>query len=120
MGGIVQRRNTATSKYTPGRLNSRRSRGASTNTIKTETNSNALVYFERKPSPISRPVTGQYQEKRGLFSKASQNVNIPAIQKKIESASIVIRTAPTLKIGVAFKAITAQRAAVGPNRRRAK
>src|SRR5262249_37775793 len=99
---------------------SRRSRGASANTITTETNSNALVYFERKPSPISRPVTGQYHEKRGLFSKASQNVNTAAIQKKIESASIVIRTAPTLKIGVRIKATTAHRAGVGPNRRRAK
>ena len=102
-------------------LNSRRSRGTSANTTKTETISKAFVYLQRKPSPISRPVVGQYHEpwERSTFSKASQNVNIAVTQKKIDSASIVISTAPMLKIGVAFKPITAQRPAVGPDKRRA-
>jgi hypothetical protein len=65
-------------------------------------------------------VTGQYHDQLGLFSTASQNVNIAAIQKKIDNASIVIRIAPMLKIGVAFKAMTAHRPAVAPNKRRAK
>src|SRR5262245_275427 len=112
--------NIPISKYTPGRLNSRRRRGASHSTNNTETNSNAFVYLQRNPSPISRPVTGQYHEKLGLFSTASQNVNMAAIQKKIDNASIVITTAPMLKIGVAFKAMTAHRPAVAPNKRRAK
>jgi 2-hydroxychromene-2-carboxylate isomerase len=47
-------------------------------------------------------------------------VNIAAIQKKIDSASIVITIAPMLKIGVAFKAMTVHRPAVPPNSRRAK
>src|SRR5262249_9052442 len=119
---MVQRTNMPISKYRPGRLNSRRSRGTSASTTKTETNSNAFVYLQRKPNPISRPVIGQYHEprKRSGFSTASQNVNIAAIQKKIDNASIVIRTAPTLKIGVTFKAMTAHRPAVAPNKRRAK
>ncbi len=85
-----------------------------------EISSSALVYFERNPSPTSKPVSGQYQEKCGDFSSASQKANIAASQKKIDNASMVIKTAPTLKIGVAFKAITAQSAAGAPNRRRAK
>src|SRR5437899_3237747 len=117
---MVQRTNIPIRKYTPGRLNSRRSRGTSARTSNTEINSNAFVYLQRNPSPISRPVTGQYHEKLGLFSTASQKANIAAIQKKIDSASIVISTAPMLKIGVAFKPITAQRPAVGPNKWRAK
>jgi hypothetical protein len=116
----VQRTNIPINKYTLERLNSRRSRGTSASTTSTEINSNAFVYLQRKPSPISRPVSGQYHEKLGLLSKASQNVNIAAIQKKIDSASIVITIAPMLKIGVAFKAMTAHRPAVPLNKRRAK
>src|SRR5215472_14518611 len=86
IGGIVQRTNIAISKYTPGRLNSRLSRGTSARTANTEINPNAFVYLERNPSPISRPVSGQCQERLGLFSNASQKVNIAAIQKKMDSA----------------------------------
>src|ERR1700745_2327597 len=120
IGGIVQTTNIPISKYTPGRLNSRRNRGTSASTTNTETNSNALVYLQRNPNPISRPVIGQYHDKLGVFSSASQKVNIAAIQKKIDNASIVITTAPMLKIGVAFKAMTAHRPEVAPNKRRAK
>jgi len=78
------------------------------------------VYLERNPSPISRPVNGQFHENCGLFSNASQNVNIAASQKKIDKASIVITNAPMLKMGVTFKAMTAQSPAVALNSRRAK
>jgi hypothetical protein len=47
-------------------------------------------------------------------------VNIAASQKKIDSASIVIRKAPMLKIGVTFNAMTANKPAVALNNRRAK
>src|SRR6516162_6210051 len=119
---MVQRRNVPISKYTPGRLNSRRSRGTNAKTIKTESASNAFVYLQRKPSPISRPVSSQYHELRKCsgFSTASQKVNIAAIQKKTDNASIVIRTALMLKIGAAFKPRTAHKPAVAPNRRREK
>ena len=120
MGGIVQRANITTNEYKPGCLNSCLSRGARASTKKIETSSNAFVYLERNPSPISKPVSGQYQEKCGLFSNASQNVNIAASQKKTDNASIVIRNAPILKIGVAFSAMTAHNAAVALNKRRAK
>jgi hypothetical protein len=120
IGGIVQRANIPISKYRPGRLNSRRSLGTSASTANTEINSNAFVYLQRKPNPINRPVNGQYHVTPGVFSTASQKVNIAATQKKTDSASIVITTAPMLKIGVAFKAMTAHRPAVSPNNRRAK
>ena len=120
MGGIVQRAKITSNRYSPERLNSCLSRGARASTKRAETSSKALVYLERKPRPISKPVNGQYQEKRGLLSTASQNVNIAASQKKIDSASIVIRNAPILKMGVAFNAITAHRPAVALNNRRAK
>ena len=51
---------------------------------------NAFVYLHRKPSPMSAPVAGQCQENSGLRSSASQQVNIAAVQKKIESGSIVM------------------------------
>ena len=107
-------------EYKPGRANSCLSLGARASTSKIETSSNAFVYLERNPKPISNPVSGQCQEKRGLFSSASQNVNIAANQKKTDNASIVIRNAPMLKIGVAFNAMTAQKPAVALNNRRAK
>src|ERR1043166_8004636 len=111
---------SAINEYKPGRLNSCLSRGARASTKRIETSSNAFVYLERKPNPISNPVNGQYQERRGLFSTANQNVNIAAIQKKTDSASIVIRNEPILKIGVTFSATTAHNAAVELNKRRAK
>src|SRR6201993_1048863 len=111
---------SASNEYKLGRLNSCLSRGASASTNTIETSSNVFVYLERNPSPISNPVNGQYQEKRGLFSNASQNVNIAASQKKTDNASIVIRNAPILKIGVTFSAMTAHNAAVALNKRRAK
>ena len=107
-------------EYKPGRANSCLSRGARASTSRIETSSNAFVYLERNPSPTSNPVSGQYKEKRGLLSSASQNVNIAANQKKIDNASIVIRNAPMLKIGVTFNAMTAQKPAVALNNRRAK
>src|SRR5207244_13558929 len=102
------------------RANSCLSRGAkqSTNTI--EISASAFVYLERNPSPVNNPVTGQYHEKRGLFSTANQNVNIAASQKKTDNASMVIRNAPMLNIGVTFNAITAHKPAVPLNKRRAK
>src|SRR5207248_7555559 len=93
IGGIVQRTNIPISKYTLDRLNSRRSRGTSASTSNTEISSSVFVYLQRNPSPISRPVAGQYHEKLGFFSKASQKVNIAAIQKKTDSTSIVITVA---------------------------
>ena len=116
----MQRANIASRKYKPGRANSLLRRGASARTARTETSSNAFVYLDRNPSPINNPVSGEYQVKYGLFSSASQNVNIAASQKKIDKASIVIRNAPILKIGVTFKAMTADNPAVALNNRRAK
>src|SRR5207247_3628060 len=68
IGGIVQRTNIPIIKYTPGRLNSLRSRGTSARTSNTEINSNAFVYLQRNPSPISRPVSGKQHETPGLLS----------------------------------------------------
>ena len=78
------------------------------------------MYLQRNPIPTSRPVTGQNQEKFGLRSRASQNVNMAAVQKKIESGSIVMRRLPMLKIGTALSASTAQNPAVALKRRRVK
>src|SRR6266508_1778853 len=117
---MVQRANTMSNEYKPGRANSRLSLGARASTSRIETSSNAFVYLERNPNPISNPVSGQYNEKRGLFSSASQKVNIAANQKKIDNASIVIRNPPILKIGVTLSAMTAQKPAVALNNRRAK
>src|ERR1700758_3488653 len=120
MGGIAQTAKITINEYKAGCLNSCLSRGARASTRKTETSSNALVYLERKPSPISNPVSGQYQEKRGLFSSASQKVNIAASQKKTDKASIVITNAPMLNIGVTFNAMTAHNPASALNNRRVK
>src|SRR4029077_9031414 len=120
IGGIVQSANTPSNEYRPGRANSRLSRGASASTNTIDTSSSAFVYLERKPSPISNPVAGQYHEKCGLFSIASQNVNIAASQKKTDKASIVITNAPILNIGVTFNAMTVHSPAVALNKRRAK
>src|SRR5437667_3815614 len=117
---MVQTANITINEYKPRCLDSCLSRGARASTRKIEASSNALVYLERNPSPISNPLSGQYQEKRGLFSSASQNVNIAASQKKTDKASIVITKAPILKIGVTFSASTAHRPAVVLNSRRAK
>ena len=73
-----------------------------------ETSSKAFVYLQRNPRPIRKPVAGQCQEKFGLRSIASQKVNMAAVQKKTESGSIVIRMLPTLNIGIALIASTAQ------------
>src|SRR5438876_6807022 len=120
IGGTLHKANTPSSKYKPGRANSCRSRGARASTSKIEISSNAFVYLQRNPSPISNPVSGQCQEKRGLFSTASQNVNIAASLKKTDSESIVITNAPMLKIGVTFKATIAHQPAVALNKPRAK
>src|ERR1041385_4152215 len=120
IGGTVQMANRASNEYRFGRANSRLSRGAKASTSTIETISSAFVYLERNPSPTSNPVNGQYQEKCGLLSMASQNVHIAASQKKTDNASMVMRNAPTLKIGVTFSAITAHNAAVALNKRRAK
>src|SRR2546430_16431430 len=85
-----------------------------------ETSSRALVYLERNPSPMRSPVKSQCQENWGLFSNASQKVNIAASQKKIDNASIVITNAPMLKMGVTFSAMTAHRPAGAVNSRRGK
>src|SRR5260370_27766554 len=116
----MQRAKSAINEYKPGRLNSCLSRGAKASTNTIETISSAFVYLERNPSPINNPVSGQYQEKCGLFSTASQDVNIAASQKKTDNASILIRNAPILKIGLTFSAMTAHNAAVALNKRRAK
>src|SRR5437773_1655547 len=120
IGGTVQRANIPSNEYKPGRENSCLSLGTRASTSRIETSSNALVYLERNPKPISNPVSGQCQEKRGLFSSAGQKVNIAASQKKIESASMVIRNAPILKMGVTFKAMTAHKPALALNNLRAK
>src|SRR5712691_8755171 len=103
------------SQYRPGFLNSCRSRGANARMSSTHASSSAFVYRERNPKPMSSPVTGQYQENCGLRSSASQKVNIAAIQKKSDNASVVIRNAPTLKIGVTLSATTAHKPAVSLN-----
>jgi hypothetical protein len=57
------------------------------------------------------PVAGQSQSERGVRSSASQKVNMAAVQKKIESGSIVMTRLPTLKSGMALRAITTQKPA---------
>src|SRR2546423_2410061 len=117
---MVQTTKSPSKQYNPGRLNSCRKRGANVRTRSTHTISNALVNRDRKPSPISNPVSGHQGEKRGLFSTASQRVNIAATQKKSDNASVVMTNAPTLKIGVTLNAITVQRPTFSLNRRRPK
>jgi hypothetical protein len=60
---------------------------------------------------MRRPVAGQSQTERGVRSRASQKVKRAAVQKKIESGSIVMTRLPTLKSGMAFSAITTQKPA---------
>src|SRR6476620_4750154 len=119
-GGNVQSRNIPSSKYKPGRLNSRRNRGTRRSTIMIEISSSALVYLHKKPIPTSRPVAGQCQENSGLRSKAHQKVNIAAVQKRIERGSIVMTKLPMFKIGVALRASTSHSPAIALKRRRAK
>src|SRR2546426_6818146 len=52
-----------------------------------------------------RPV----KRKLRTLSTASQNVNVAAIQKKIDNASVVMTNAPTLKMGVTLNAIAVQK-----------
>ena len=59
----------------------------------------AFVILHRNPTPVSSPVSTHHHEKAGLFSSASQSVQSDAAQKKIEGASIVISSAPALKMG---------------------
>src|SRR4029077_14461341 len=91
IGGTVQRAKTPVSRYKPGRANCCRNRGANASTSTTEMNSRPFVYLQRNPSPINRPVAGQYHENRGLCASASQKANIAANQKKIDNGSIVMR-----------------------------
>src|SRR5437764_12749178 len=118
IGGIVQIMKTPRSQYNPGRLNSWRRRGANASTSKMQMISNAFVNRERNPRPISNPVNGHQNEKRGLFSTANQKLNIVAVQKKIDKASVVMTNAPILKIGVTFSAITAHKPTFSLNKRR--
>src|SRR5476649_313381 len=111
IGGTVQSAKNASAAYKPGRRNSLRHRGVSARTSKIETNSNALVYLHKNPSPTSKPVSGHHHEKLGLRSSASQNANIAPAQKKIESGSIVMKKLPMLKSGVTLSAITPQKPA---------
>ena len=69
---------------------------------------------------MSSPVNGHHQEKLGLRSSASQKVKKAAIQKKIESGSIVMTRLPMLKMGVTFTATTVQNPAGALKKRRAK
>src|ERR1700730_2594363 len=117
IGGMVHKTKIPSKQYKPGRLNSWRNRGAKAKTRSTQTISKALVNRDRNPRPMSSPVSGHQNEKRGLFSTASQKLNIAANQKKIDNASVVITNAPTLKIGVTLKAITAQRPTFSLNNR---
>src|ERR1700730_3304362 len=117
---MVQTANVPRSQYSPCALNSRRNRGAIARTSRTEMTSSALVNLERNPRPMSKPVAGQERKNLGVRSSASQNVIIAAVQKKIDNGSIVIRNAPTLKIGVTLSATTSHKPAVALNKRRAK
>src|SRR5207249_5266528 len=74
IGGSVQMRRTERSRYKFGRANSRRSRGTNASTRTIEMSCSALVFLQRNPRPRRRPVNGQYQEKFGLRSSASQKV----------------------------------------------
>src|SRR4029077_8356639 len=120
IGGIVQITKHPSSQYKPGRLNSRRSRGAKARTSNTHTISKALIHRLRNPKPTSNPVSGQQSENGGLFFTASPHLTIAAIQKKIDSASVVITNAPTLKMGVTLNAITVQSPTFSLNKRRPK
>ena len=59
---------------------------------------------------MSSPVNTHHHEKAGLFSSASQSVQSDAAQKKIEGASMVISSAPALKMGVTLMTMTVQNA----------
>ena len=52
------------------------------------------------------PVAGHHALKDGLFSSASHVVQSAAVQKKIESGSMVISRPPALNSGVAFMSTT--------------
>src|SRR3954454_24829765 len=106
IGGSVQTANTTSSVYKPGRRNSRRRRGTSASTATTETSSSALVYLQRNPRPMRKPVNGNHQVNLVLFSSVPQKANIAATQQKTESGSVVMTKPPILKIGTAFIAIT--------------
>src|ERR1043166_4661096 len=120
IGGIVQTMKTPSSQYSPGLLNSWRKRGANASTSKMQTISNAFVNRERKPRPMSNPVTGHKNEKRGLFSTANQKLNTPAEKRRIDNPPVVMTNAPILKIGVTFSAITVHRPTFSLNKRRPK
>src|SRR5437763_120240 len=120
IGGSVQTAKTTSSVYTPGRRNSRRKRGTSASTATTETSSSALVYLQRNPRPMSKPVNGHHQANLGLCSSARQKANIAATQQKTESGSVVMTKPPMLKIGTAFIAMTSQKAVTSLKSRRAK
>src|ERR1041385_3194827 len=90
IGGIVQMMKIPRRQYNPGRLNSWRKRGANPSTNRMQMISNAFVNRERKPRPMSNPVSGHQNENRGDFSTAIQKLNIAAAQKKIDNASVVI------------------------------
>jgi hypothetical protein len=72
------------------------------------------VYFARKPHPMSAPVKGHQKLKAGLFSSARQKVASAAIQKKMDSGSIVITSEPAWKMGITFSSSTVQMAAGSP------
>ena len=77
--------------------------------------------FAEKTEPDEQPGRRpKAQEAFGVRSSASQKVNMAATQKKIESGSIVMTRLPTLKIGTALSAMTAQKPARSLNSRRVK
>ena len=68
---------------------------------------------------MSAPVSGHQRENAGLFSSARQNVPSAAVQKKIESGSMVMTSPPALKIGVQLISTTVQSAVFSLKKRRA-
>ena len=64
--------------------------------------------FREEPDADEQPRERPPPCEGGLFSSASQKVYTEAAQKKIERGSMVMTTAPTLKIGIAFSSSTVQ------------
>ena len=78
-----------------------------------------FVILQRKPRPVRIPVSAHHHEDAGLFSSASQSVQSDAAQKKMDGASMVISSAPALKIGETQISTTARQgaSAAGQNNR---
>ena len=75
----------------------------------------ALVNLLKKPAATHPPVSNHHGNAPSRRrSSARAKVSIPADQKKIDSASMVINSEPAWKIGVRLTSATVHRPAAAP------